>query len=196
MIVNLTARNRHYVTVSLPLLGLLGAFALAYPRYKQLQADEATLAKTRQDIASRHAALALLIARPASTVVARVPATPDEPVEVLRNLNFVARSCGVKIANYTAAPPVAPPPPPAPAPDGKPAAATSDALPPGTTASTLDITAEGSYGAMARFFQRLETYPRLINVSQVSMNAKQYPLLSTQFRLSRYTGLPPVPAAP
>jgi hypothetical protein len=201
MIVNLTARNRHYVTVGLPLIGLLGAFALAYPRWKTLQSDEAALAQTRKDIALQQSKLALLEKQPASAVVARVPATPDEPVEFLRNLNFVARSCGVRIATYSAAPPAAPTsaapaPTTAPAANGTAAPGAADALPAGTTEATLNLTAEGTYAAMANFFQRLETYPRLINVSQVSMSTAKYPLLTTQFRLSRYTGLPPTPATP
>ena len=108
-------------------------------------------------------------------------------------INSVARSCGVRIETYTAGA-AAPTPPPAPPASGG-AAATGDTLPPGTTASTLEITAEGTYASMTRFFQRLETYPRLINVSQVSMQTKQYPLLTTKFRLSRYTGLSPESAA-
>ena len=192
MFVSLTARNRHFVTVGLPLLGLLGAFAIAYPGYRTLNNDESSLAQTRKEIASHQITLAALQSKPVSPVIARVPATPDEPVEFLRNLNAVARSCGVTIVTYTAAPAAAPSPPPA---AGTVAAPGSDAVPADTTACTLDITAEGSYAAMARFFQRLETYPRLINVSQVSMQSKKYPLLTTQFRLSRYTGLPPTPAA-
>lgn len=193
MIVNLTARNRHYVTVSLPLLGLLGAFWTAYPRYKTLHADEAALAQTRRELAAKQNALAVLQTQPVGSVVARVPATPDEPVEFLRNLNAVARSCGVKISTYTASAPASAAPVPA---EGQAAAAGADGLPPGTTANTLNITAEGTYAAVSRFFQRLETYPRLINVSQVSMSASKYPMLTTQFQLSRYTGDAPVPAIP
>src|SRR5207253_600558 len=115
MFITLTARNRHYVTVGLPLLGLLGAFAIAYPGYRNLQKDEAALAQTQHEIASHQTALAVLQSKPALPVVARVPATPDEPVEFLRNLNAVARSCGVKIVTYTAAAPTPAPaatPPP------------------------------------------------------------------------------------
>lgn len=193
MFLQLTARNRHFVTVGLPMIALLGAFGIAYPRYQALKADEVALAQTQREIAAKQSTLAVLQAQPQLPIVARVPATPDEPVEFLRNLNSVARSCGVRIETYTAGA-AAPTPPPAPPASGG-AAATGDTLPPGTTASTLEITAEGTYASMTRFFQRLETYPRLINVSQVSMQTKQYPLLTTKFRLSRYTGLSPESAA-
>ena len=193
MLVKLAAYNRHFVTVSLPLLALLGAFAIAYPRYKTLIADQISLESTRRDISIRATTLAELEAKPTAAIVARVPATPDEPVEFLRNLNYVAGSCGVKIVMYTSAPT---PPPVAPTEAGG-AQPTGDnvTLPAGTTANTLDITAEGNYASVAQFFQRLETYPRLINVSQVRMQTKAYPTLTTQFRLSRYTGVTPGPAA-
>jgi hypothetical protein len=194
MFLQLTARNRHFVTVGLPMIALLGAFGIAYPRYQALKADEAALAQTQREIAAKQSLLTVLQARPRLPIVARVPATPDEPVEFLRNLNMVARSCGVKIETYTAGA-AAPTPAPAPPPSGGAAVSTGDTLPPGTTASTLEITAEGTYAAMTRFFQRLETYPRLINVSQVSMQTKKYPLLTTKFQLSRYTGLSPESAA-
>lgn len=190
MFVSLTARNRHFVTVSLPLLGLLGAFGIAYPKYRSLRADQAALKETQRDLAYRKAILAMLQSQPPSSLVARLPATPDEPVEFLRNLNTVAGSCGVKITTYAVAPAAAPTPAAA---GGAPGA--DAALPAGTTANTLVITAEGNYRGLALFFQRLETYPRLINVSQVTMQSKKYPLLTTQFQLSRYIGEAPGPAA-
>lgn len=196
-------KYQQLIAWSLPLVGVIAAVGAVVPRWNALRNDQEELASTQQAIRTQEANLTQIRAEPAGPTVARVPATRNEPVEFLRTLNTVAASCGVRVISYTAA--AAPPPPAAPAPAAPPAGGAASAsapaatpgqpaLPPGTTPNVLDISAEGTYTAMALFFGRLETFPRLVSISQVTMHAAQYPTLNAQFKLTRYTG--PAPDAP
>ncbi|HVK05927.1 MAG TPA: hypothetical protein VM490_20830 [Armatimonadaceae bacterium] len=194
-------RYQKIIAAVVPILGVAAAAALVVPRYQELQADRAELERVRASIAAQQEAIDNWNERDIGTFVARVPASRDEPVQFLRNLNAVAAQFGVRLRSFTASAPEqaaaaqaeANSPLVAQKTDAQKPAATPGALPPGTVPATLEITAEGNYPSMAMFFARLETYPRLISVTGVNMSSTKYPELTTKFHLTRYTG-PDLPA--
>jgi hypothetical protein len=212
MIIHLSSQNQRLLAVAAPLLALGLSYYMVVPRYQTLKGDEQSLASTQAAIQAKQLSLAELSHTPAGPIIAHDPATPDEPVDFLYRLVTVARDCGVTMTNYQ--PAVAdvvqpapgtqnPPPPPvpglpqqsdnAPPPNSPPA---NGGLPPGITPVALKLTFIGPYANMALFFGRLETYPRLISITNVEMRASKYPDITAEFKLTRYTGPAPAPPNP
>lgn len=188
----------------LPLISLLIAYFLAVPRYQALRRDEAALESTSAIVATKR----ILITEAEKLgrypgVIARVPADRDEPIVFLRQLNAVARSCGVTIPSITLSEsstpltPAAPAAPAAAAPSGAAPPAAAGGLPPDTMARDAQLSVTGPFRAMALFFASLENYKRLVSVNNVTMRGSGQeggPLTAT-FKLTRYVG-PPSPAVP
>jgi hypothetical protein len=184
------------LAIAIPVISLLLAYFLAVPRYRALQADRQELQRTEELVKVKKRAIEEAKAAQRTTeVIALQPATLDEPVTFMRDLIAVARSNNVRLVNYrsttadalpgTPAPGAAPVPP-TPGQPAPPAADPATQMPPGTTPVALQISAEGTYASMARFFESLERYRRLISVSNVSMTSTKFPTLTAQFRLTRY----------
>lgn len=193
MLSRIPATYQRALVFGLPALSLLIALLLVVPRYRALAADRNTLTETRQVVRAKRSFIADAAREGRGPVVAQLPADRNEPVRFLRELTALATRCGVKFTNV--APTVAEESREALSPTGgteeNAANAAHTKLPPGTTPIALQISVDGSYPALALFFSRLETFPRLISVTNVSMNATQYPKISAQFRLTRYTDAAP-----
>lgn len=190
------------LAVVLPLLSLIVAYVLIVPRYVALRRDQDELRRTSQVVATKRTLITQAEQRGAiPPVVARVPGDPSEAINFLRQLNGVARSCGVSISTYSAndvsaaAPAAATPP----ANSTTAAAAPTNGLPPDTTPRDIQLSVSGPFRGMAQFFASLENYERLVSVSNVTMSAagQNADTLTAQFRLTRYVGPPStVPAVP
>lgn len=191
MVGKIPARALRLLALLLPVASLLAAYLLVVPRSRALQADRAELARTGELVRAKRDLVAAVARQKPETIVAQLPAQPDEPVRFLRELNRVASSCRVTFSAVTTVPaPEAGAVAPVPT-DSTAAAGTFPPalqLPAGTVPVILEISAEGTYAQLARFFSRLETYPRLITISDVSMNVVQHPAMTARFRLTRYTG--------
>lgn len=183
------------IAIALPLISLIALYFLVVPRYQALKADEAELGTTNAAVLAKRTLIEEGMRQAESqTVIAQVPADRDEKTRFLTELNSVARSCGVRFTSITStAAENAPPPTSAGGADAANSPASQGGLPPGTVPVALQMNVEGTYQSLALFFARLETYPRLISVNNVSMSSGQYPRLTAQFRMTRYTG--PAPAA-
>lgn len=182
-----------------PLISLLTAYFLAVPRYQALRRDEAELQSKSEIVATKSNLLTLAEKGGAKArILARVPADRDEPILFLRQLNEVARECGVNITSITNSEAPIPLTPAAPvAPGGLPGApATTIGLPPDTTSRDAQLSVTGPFRAMALFFASLENYKRLISVSNATMTApaQEGGDLTAQFKLTRYVGPPSLPA--
>jgi hypothetical protein len=200
----LSPRAVRAIAFAVPAVALAVTALVAVPRYRALNDDTRQLATTQDAISLKSREVEQLRNLPEGPVIARRPATPDEPVQFLRELNRVAAFCGVRITSYAAT--SAPAPSPAAAPQDQPSftapgragaagGAAGGPLPAGTTPIALQLSAEGDFTSMALFFARLEAYPRLVSLSGVSMRTGTYPGLNAQFRLTRYTGAAPEPQA-
>jgi len=194
--------------IGLPLLGLVAALLMIVPRYQALVRDREALAETRQQVAIKRAALIAAQSAPQPPVQTQAPESRDEPVQFLRELSSLAAESGVRLTNFVVA---APEPVPgatgagaSPNTSGGTAATTTPTvpmapggvpLPPGTLPVALQIGVEGGYPNMAHFFGRLETYSRLLTVTNTAMNVTQYPKITATFRLTRYTSNTLAPAS-
>ncbi len=193
MLSRIPAPYQRLLTIALPVLSLLLAYFLTVPRYLELKKDEAELARTDEFVRAKRLSVDEAAQQKSGPVVAQLPADRNEPVQFLRELNTVAGSYGVRLTNVTTAAPIEQNTPPPTSAGGAGAAGTAPpkvTLPPGTTPVILQVDVEGTYPGLAQFFRRLETYPRLISVTDVSMSATagDYPKIKAQFRLTRYTG--------
>ena len=204
MLSQIPAAYQRPLAFGVPVLCLLLAALLIVPRYRALRADEDELARTQKSVREKKALIEAALREPTPPPVAYLPADRDEPVLFLRQLSQLAAACGVKFTSVTTVAPETP--------TGEATASangTGDAggtntpqagLPTGTSPVALQITVIGPYASHLRFFERLESYPRLISVTNVTMDASQHPRMTSLFRLTRYIGPPsavaPAPAAP
>lgn len=193
----MTPRVQRAVAIGLPVFCLIGAALIVTPSWRQLNEDREKVVKVRKEILSAQQNVELLKNAPKGPPFAHVPATRTEPIEFLQHLNEVTAQCGVRLARYkqvVEAPKTADNPPPPPVPglpngsNGAPAAnGERGGLPPGITPASLRLTVEGDYAHVALFFNRLESYPRLVSITEVAMRAAKATQISAEFTLTRYT---------
>jgi hypothetical protein len=188
------------LAIAVPLLSLIAFCLLVFPKWTQYQRDRDEL----EGVSARVSVKRDLIQRaetrgPIPPVTARAPATREEPVDFLTELNNVAAESRVRIASVSQS--AAPVPPPAPAPPAGGAAnptgtppAPATGLPPDTTPAALQVSVAGSFQAMGRFFANLETHRRLVSINNVTMSG-QGDDLTANFLLVRYVGGPPADVA-
>ncbi|MFB3880098.1 MAG: hypothetical protein ACE149_02490 [Armatimonadota bacterium] len=149
--------------------------------------------------------LALAVAKPEET----------EPIGFLREFNRLIAESGAKLASVqgTKLPPVPVPgaPPPPPPQSGAPATATEAAPPPPPTLggqrpvlpATVNeisdkVTVEGDFGSVLALMLRLETYSRILSISQLQLHegrADEEGQVKATFTLSRYTARETTPVA-
>ncbi|MGC4047857.1 MAG: hypothetical protein QM758_29020 [Armatimonas sp.] len=172
---------QRYLAVGLLFIGVLGAGLLIIPKWVALNSHREELSRVETQIASTIQSIQLLRSAPKGPPFAHMPATPTEELEFLSQLNNVARACGVKVTKTKHIAVVTNEN--GPTPDGP----KKNFLPPGIDPAILTLTVEGTYQAMATFFQRLETYPRLVSITDATMKTGEYPIVSADFTLTRYT---------
>lgn len=195
MLSQLPASFQRLLAYSLPILSLVLAYFLVVPRYLAFQADATELERTNKLARAKQQLIAEQAQSEPDPLVAQLPANRDEPARFWRQLTGIAKSHGVRFVNVTTLIDSSPVPSNwawgggADAPE-----AGQLKLPPGTVPVTLQIGAEGKFEQLVTFFNNLETFPRLISITEVTMNGSQYPKLTAQFRLTRYTG--PVSVGP
>jgi hypothetical protein len=177
---------QRYLAIAILLGGVIGACLLVIPKWLQLSADREELRRVQVQIAGSLQSVQLLRNAPKGPPFAHLPAVPTEELEFLSQLNGVARACSVRVTR-TKHVTVEPRQKDAAVPEGE----QKSFLPPGIDPAVLTLTVEGDYPAMAVFFNRLETYPRLVSITDVTMKTGQYPTVSADFTLTRYT-TPPV----
>jgi hypothetical protein len=195
--------TQQVLAVALPLVSLVIAIFLIVPRYQALRRDEAALTQTRQEVTAKRALIEAAERRgPIPPVRASVPATGGEAVQFQRELDLLARASGVKLNTVALTTAAAAPAADAAATAGANPSGANVALPTGTTAATIQLSVSGPFAAMARFFQSLENYRRLVRVSNVTMSGGGADnSLNAQFQLTRFvesadaaTGATPLPA--
>lgn len=174
------------ITIALPIVSVLIALLMVVPRVSKLNKDRTDLVKiTTENTTQRTLIKAAQLRGPIPPVEARVPSEPNEPVVFLRQLSAVARESGIVLGSITIQP-SAPGATEAGAGNASASGSTSS-LPPGTTPQSIQASATGSYRSMVAFFAKLESYKRLISVSNVNMSGKG-DSLTAQFTITRYTG--------
>jgi hypothetical protein len=182
------------LAIAVPLLSMMAFCLLVFPKWTQYQRDQAELDRVSRRVSVKRDLIRRAETRgPIPPVTARAPATPDEPVQFLTELNNVAADSGVRIASVSQS--AAPVPPPAPAPPAAGGAAnpagtpppTPGVLPPGTNPEALEVSVTGPFQALGRFFADLESHRRLISIKNVRMSG-QGDDLTANFLLVRYVG--------
>jgi len=78
------------IALAVPAVALAVTALVAVPRYRALGDDKQQLATTQDAISLKSREVEQLRNLPEGPVIARRPATPDEPVQFLRELNRVA----------------------------------------------------------------------------------------------------------
>lgn len=199
MLSQIPATYQRPLAFGVPVLCLLAALLIVVPRYQALQADEEELVRTQKTVQEKKALIDKARREPKLPPLAYLPADRNEPVLFLRQLSQLAAGCGVKFTSVTT---VASEAVSADASSssrnggGEGDSASQTRVPSGTTPVILQIAVVGPYASHLRFFERLENYPRLISVTDVTMDAGEHPRMTSMFRLTRYIGPPSVPSAP
>lgn len=193
----MSPRTQQAFAFGLPLFCLIGALLIVTPYWRQLHNDQDEVVRIRREIETAQQNVDLLRNAPKGPPFAHVPATRTEPIEFLQHLNEVTAECGVRMAHYRqvmdspAARASDPPPPPVPGLPGTAGAGQPinerTGLPAGITPASLRLTVEGDYAHVALFFNRLESFPRLVSITEVNMRAAKATLISAEFMLTRYT---------
>lgn len=173
---------QRYLAGGILFAGILGATLLIIPKWLELNSHRDELNRVEAQIVSTVQSVQLLRTSPKGPPFAHMPATPTEELEFLTQLNSVARTCGVSVTKSKHVV-VTPRGEEGSAPQGT----SKSFLPPGIDPAILTLTVEGAYPAMAIFFNKLETYPRLVSITDVTMKTGEYPTVSADFTLTRYT---------